>query len=170
MKRHELTEEQRSKVKDLLPPEKPAHRGKPGNDSWVMLNGILYWLNTGIPWRDLPEQYGSWKSVYTRSRRWSLQGVWEHVLGELIARDIVDKSRHKPCIWISRAFVLIFQSGVRSKAQRRFYASNGFLRRAGRLLHRPPPEALIGEHILSKERKIMRKKLFSLVLALIMCL
>ncbi|WP_367575838.1 transposase [Acutalibacter intestini] len=37
--------------------------------------GYLYWLNTGIPWRDLPERYGPWKSVYTRFRRWSQQGV-----------------------------------------------------------------------------------------------
>ena len=57
-----------------------------------MLNGILYWLNTGIPWRDLPERYGPWKSVYTRFRRWSLQGVWKHIFEELIAQDIVDGS------------------------------------------------------------------------------
>lgn len=58
MKRHELTEEQWNKVKELLPPEEPAHGGRPGKDNRVMLNGILYWLNTGIPWRDLPEQHG----------------------------------------------------------------------------------------------------------------
>ena len=92
MKRHEMTEEQWNKVKELLPPEKPAHGGRPGKDNRVMLNGILYWLNTGIPWRDLPERYGPWKSVYTRFRRWSLQGVWEHVFEELIAQDIVDES------------------------------------------------------------------------------
>ena len=57
-----------------------------------MLNGILYWLNTGIPWRDLPERYGPWKSVYTRFRRWSRQGVWEHVLRELIAQDVSDET------------------------------------------------------------------------------
>ena len=57
-----------------------------------MLNGILYWLNTGIPRRDLPERYGPWKSVYTRFRRWSLQGLWEHVFEELIAQDLADKS------------------------------------------------------------------------------
>ena len=79
-------------MKDLLPPEKPVHGGRPRKDNRVMFNGVLYWLNTGIPWRDLPERYGSWKSVYTRFRRWSLQGVWEHVLEELITQDIVDES------------------------------------------------------------------------------
>ena len=62
-----MTEEQWKKVKDLLPPEKPKHGGRPGKDNWMMLNGILYWLNTGIPWRDRPERYSPWKSVYTRS-------------------------------------------------------------------------------------------------------
>ena len=45
MKRHELTEEQWNKVKDLLPPEKPAHGGRPRKDNREMLNAILYWLN-----------------------------------------------------------------------------------------------------------------------------
>lgn len=92
MKRHEVTEEQWNKVKGLSPPEKPAHGGRPGKDNRVMLNAILYLLNTGIPWRDLPERYGAWKSVYTRFRRWSQQGVWEHMFEELIAQDIVDES------------------------------------------------------------------------------
>lgn len=92
MKRHELTEGQWNRIKDLLPPEKPIHGGRPGKSNRIMLNGILYWLNTGIPWRDLPERYGPWKSVYTRFRRWSRQGVWEHVLRELIAQDVVDET------------------------------------------------------------------------------
>ena len=87
-----MTEEQWKKVKDLLPPEKPKHGGRPGKDNWMMLNGILYWLNTGIPWRDRPERYSPWKSVYTRFQRWSQQGVWEHIFEELIAQDIVDKT------------------------------------------------------------------------------
>lgn len=49
-------------------------------------------LNTGIPWRDLPERYGPWKSVYARFRRWSQQGVWEHIIEELIAQDIMDEA------------------------------------------------------------------------------
>lgn len=91
MKRHELAEGQWDRIKDLLPPEKPIHGGRPGKSNRIMLNGILYWLNTGIPWRDLPEWYGPWKSVYTRFHRWSRQGVWEHVLRELIAQNVVDE-------------------------------------------------------------------------------
>jgi len=40
-------------------------------------------LRTGAPWRDLPEHYPKWTSVYTRFRRWSAQGIWTHALVEL---------------------------------------------------------------------------------------
>lgn len=57
-----------------------------------MLNGIIYWLNTGVPWRDLPERFGSWSSVYSRFRRWTQQGVWEKLFTALIEQDIVDET------------------------------------------------------------------------------
>ena len=49
-----------------------------------MLNAMVYWLNTGIPWRDLPERFGPWQSVYSRFRAWTKAGVWENVLAQLI--------------------------------------------------------------------------------------
>jgi transposase len=45
-----------------------------------MLNGILWKLATGVPWRDLPERYGPWQTVYTRFRRWTRAGVWDQLL------------------------------------------------------------------------------------------
>lgn len=92
MKRHEMTEAQWARIKDLLPPEKKAHGGRPGKSNRQMLNAILYWLNTGIPWRDLPERYGPWQSVYSRFRRWTLAGVWANVLSALIEQDLVDET------------------------------------------------------------------------------
>ena len=56
-----------------------------------MLNAMVYWLNTGIPWRDLPERFGPWQSVYSRFRAWTKAGVWENVLRNLIQQDIVDE-------------------------------------------------------------------------------
>ncbi len=50
-----------------------------------MLNGILWVLRTGAPWRDLPERYGSWQTVYSRFRRWREADVWEQVLTALQA-------------------------------------------------------------------------------------
>lgn len=48
-----------------------------------MVNGVLWRTRTGSPWRDLPESYGCWKTVYNRHRRWSADGTWEAVLREL---------------------------------------------------------------------------------------
>lgn len=57
-----------------------------------MLNGIIYWLNTGVPWRDLPERFGPWQSVYTRFSHWTKQGVWETIFTALIEQDIVEET------------------------------------------------------------------------------
>lgn len=92
MKRHEITEQQWEKVKGLLRPERKPQGGRPAKENRVMLNGIIYWLSTGIPWRDLPERYGPWETVYGRFRTWTLNGVWEDVMTALIEQDIVDES------------------------------------------------------------------------------
>ena len=44
-----------------------------------MVNGILWALATGAPWRDLPERFGPWQTVYDRFRRWTRQGFWERL-------------------------------------------------------------------------------------------
>lgn len=92
MRRHELSEEQWDKIKGLLPPEQKPQGGRPAKDNRLMLNGIIYWLNTGIPWRDLPERFGAWSSVYSRFRRWTQQGIWEKLFISLIEQDIVDET------------------------------------------------------------------------------
>lgn len=92
MKRHELSERQWDSLKDLFPPERKPQGGRPGKSNQDMLNAILYWLNTGIPWRDLPERFGPWQSVYSRFRAWTLAGVWEKVFAYLIEQDIVEET------------------------------------------------------------------------------
>ena len=51
-----------------------------------MINGILWVLRTGAPWRDLPERYGSWHTCHDRLLRWRRGGVWERVLQQLQGR------------------------------------------------------------------------------------
>ena len=51
----------------------------------MVVNGILFRTRAGCPWRDLPGEYGNWKTVYNRHRRWSLDGMWEKILGRLRA-------------------------------------------------------------------------------------
>ncbi len=76
-----------------------------------MLNGIIYWLNTGIPWRDLPERFGSWSSVYSRFRRWTQQGVWEKLFTALIEQDIVDET----ALMLDSTTIKVHQHGSGSK-------------------------------------------------------
>lgn len=75
-RRHELTDAQWARLEPLLPPRKP---GAPRKDDRQVVNGILWKLATGAPWRDLPERYGPWQSVYTRFRRWARAGVWDRL-------------------------------------------------------------------------------------------
>ncbi|ETK29550.1 putative transposase [Paenibacillus larvae subsp. larvae DSM 25719] len=49
----------------------------------MMLNAMLWVARSGAPWRDLPEHYGSWKTVYTRFRRWQMAGIWDEILKQV---------------------------------------------------------------------------------------
>jgi transposase len=51
----------------------------------MVINGIFFRTRTGRPWRDLPEGFGTWKTVYNRHRRWSGDGTWEKILDRLRA-------------------------------------------------------------------------------------
>ena len=75
-RRHELTESEWARLAPLLPRRKAGKRRK---DDRLVINGILWKLATGAPWRDLPERYGPWQSVYTRCRRWRRAGVWDRM-------------------------------------------------------------------------------------------
>jgi transposase len=77
-RRHELSDEQWAQLAVLLPPEKPK-TGRPALEHRQVVNGILWVLRTGAPWRDLPERYGNWTTVYSRFRRWREAGIWDRV-------------------------------------------------------------------------------------------
>src|SRR3712207_9430949 len=82
MNRHELTDAQWRRLAPLLPPQRPE-RGRPNHDHRGVVNGMLWRLATGAPWRDLPSQYGPWRTVYSRFRRWQRTGVFNCVLAAL---------------------------------------------------------------------------------------
>lgn len=50
-----------------------------------MIDGILHRVRTGVQWRDLPERFGPWKTVYERHRLWSADGTWERLLQQVQA-------------------------------------------------------------------------------------
>ena len=70
----------------LLPPQKPA-RGRPAVDHRRIVEGMLWVMQTGRSWRDLPEEFGAWRTVYSRYRRWRSEGRWQRILGVLQESD-----------------------------------------------------------------------------------
>jgi transposase len=84
MERHALTDEQWARLRPLLPAP-PQGRGRPRVDDRLIVEGIIWRLATGVPWRDLPDRFGSWRTVYSRFRRWQQAGVWERALATLQA-------------------------------------------------------------------------------------
>lgn len=84
MARHELTDWQWEQIEDMMP--EVGVRGRPWNAHRTAMNGMFWILNTGAPWRDLPERYGPWKSVYDRFRRWSGEGLIDQILERLQMR------------------------------------------------------------------------------------
>ncbi len=82
MSRRDLTNEQWERLRPLLPPQKPK-TGRPAADHRTILNGILWILRTGAPWRDLPECYGPWQTVASRFYRWRKVGLWGRILDAL---------------------------------------------------------------------------------------
>ena len=71
----DLTDSEWHILNSLLPDR--GDRGPPISDKRRMVNGILWVLRTGAPWRDMPERYGNWNSVFVRFTRWSKIGVWD---------------------------------------------------------------------------------------------
>lgn len=80
--RHDLTDQEWALLEPLLPDQR-RRKARPWKDHRQVVNGVLWRTRTGSPWRDLPESYGCWKTVYNRHRRWSADGTWAHVLSEL---------------------------------------------------------------------------------------
>jgi len=81
--RHDLTDEEWQRLLPMMPAN--ARRGRRWSDHQMVINGILFRTRTGCPWRDLPGEYGHWKTAYNRHRRWSLDGTWQEILGRLRA-------------------------------------------------------------------------------------
>ncbi len=55
---------------------RPDQKGSTGRDNRMFVEGVLWIVRTGSPWRDLPEVFGDWNSVFRRFSRWSTKGVW----------------------------------------------------------------------------------------------
>ena len=90
MDRHRLTDEQWSRISDLFPPRKPI--GRPPRDRRHVLDGILWILNTGSPWRDLPEAFGPWATAWDLFDTWNADGTLVMVLQCLQGEAEIDEA------------------------------------------------------------------------------
>jgi transposase len=81
MHRYELTDEQWALIEKHFPFN--GRRGGQWRAHRPILNGILWVLSSGAPWRDLPGRYGKCKTVHRRHLLWRRDGTWERVLAEL---------------------------------------------------------------------------------------
>ena len=87
MRRFELSDEEYQRIADLLP-GRPEDLGFTARDNKLFLDAVLWIARTGAPWRDLPERFGPWNSVYQRFRRWAEKGTWERVFAALQDPDL----------------------------------------------------------------------------------
>lgn len=82
MRRYELSDDHWNKIEDLFP-QASSGRGRPSRPHRLIFNGILWILFSGAAWRDLPERFGPWKTVYDRYRKWQKDGTFDKVLDRL---------------------------------------------------------------------------------------
>ena len=78
MQRYEITDKQFRAVEALL----PGRQELPGKtaDNRLFLNACVWILRFGAPWRDLPERFGDFNSVFQRDNRWCKSGLWQKIL------------------------------------------------------------------------------------------
>lgn len=84
MRRYSLRDDQWERIEHLLP-GREGQVGVTADDNRLFVEAVLYRYRAGIPWRDLPERFGSWKNVHQRFSRWSKSGVWKSVFTLLSA-------------------------------------------------------------------------------------
>lgn len=97
--RKRISDEQMSKVLAILDAEKGA--GRPAKDDKNFIEAVLWWQRTGVPWRDLPSEFGPWSTVFNRFDRWSKTGKWQKIL-EALKTD-VDSEWHSMDSTVNRA-------------------------------------------------------------------
>lgn len=86
MVRDRLSDDAWEQIADVFPP--PAAVGRKRKDPRDVVDGILYVLRTGCPWRDLHEEFGPWQSVYHHFNKWASDGTLDKALGRLVAAHV----------------------------------------------------------------------------------
>ena len=91
MHRHQLTDAEWVRIEPLLPPER-GRRGRPAMlPNRQFIDAIVFIAKTGLPWRDLPERFGPWKTIFNKWSRWNAKKVFVRIFNEF-AKDADDES------------------------------------------------------------------------------
>lgn len=99
MRRYELSDQQWARIASLFPQgTRQGKAGRPPKDHRPIVNGILWVLHTGAPWRDLPERYGPWQTIFTRFNRWRQDGTWVRIVTSLLD-ELDDKGQIDHDLW-----------------------------------------------------------------------
>ncbi len=122
MARYDLTDFEWSVIGPLLPMDR---RGPKPKNNRQILNGIFYILRAGCPWRDLPERYGPYTTVYNRFNRWRKAGIWDKLMDaivkahngevQMIDISIVRVHQHASGVKKRAAFVVSVEAGAGSR-------------------------------------------------------
>lgn len=86
MVRNRLTDEQWNLIANIFPP--PAATGRPPANRRDVVDGIFWIMRTGAPWRDLPEEFGKWGTVWDLFDKWNGDGILDEILCRLRAAQI----------------------------------------------------------------------------------
>lgn len=99
MIRQQLDDREWMRVATFLEAERGA--GRPPKNDRLFVEAVLWWRRTGVPWRDLPESFGPWKTVFNRFDRWSKNGKWDRL--RISLQSDVDDEWHSVDSTINRA-------------------------------------------------------------------
>ena len=110
MGRYDLTEFEWSVIEPLMPMDR---RGPKPRNNRQIINGMFYVLRAGSPWRDLPERYGPYTTVYNRFNRWRKAGIWDRLM------DAIVKAHDGKVQMIDSSIVRVHQhaSGVKKRVE-----------------------------------------------------
>ena len=81
MRRYEVNDAQFALIEPYLP--KNGSVGHPWSDHRTIINGLFWKLRSGAPWRDIPERYGPYQTIYDRYVLWRRDGTWDSILRAL---------------------------------------------------------------------------------------
>ena len=104
--RHAISDENWQRIESLFPAYTTGRPPKLSNRD--ALNAILWQTKTGVPWRDLPTAFGSWKTVYSRYRKWTDSGLFEQIFK--LIRDDDDPDREN--VSLDSTAIRVHQKGT----------------------------------------------------------